>query len=98
MANLIATPLGAAEPHNDDQSVAALHRKIDLLTDQVLYLTARQRAFDDLKADVTPIVNDAYQVMVEELSQVDRDFTLEDLTDLGRKLLRNTRNISKMLD
>jgi uncharacterized protein YjgD (DUF1641 family) len=48
--------------------------------------------------DLTPIVNDAYRLTVEQLEEVEQYIDLNDLLRLLKRLLRNGRNIDKMLD
>jgi uncharacterized protein YjgD (DUF1641 family) len=79
-------------------TLSQLNAKLDFLTEQVIYLTRRQRAWDELREDMAPIVNDGYQVLVDELSQLDREFSLEDVFELARKLLRNTRGLIRLVD
>jgi len=80
------------------EQVADLHRKVDALTAHMEAMARRQAAWDDLRRDLTPVVNDAWHVLVDEMSHVDRQFALEDLVHLGRKALRNTRKLTTMLD
>ena len=94
-----ATSAGSqAEPGNTAELLADLNRKVDLLTQQVTFLTRRQLAWDELKHDMAPVVNDLYQMAVEELAQVDREFTIDNLLYLLRKLLRNTNTLTGLLD
>ena len=48
--------------------------------------------------DVMPIVNDAFRLTVEQLEEVQEYVDLGDLLRLLKRLLRNGRNIDKMLD
>lgn len=88
-----------------DQALLELHEKLDHLTNQVAYLTeqtqraAREReARAELMRDLTPIVNDAYRLTVEQLEEVEQYVSLDDLLRLVKRLARNGRNIEKMLD
>ncbi len=88
-----------------DQSLEALNRKIDALTEQVAYLTEQARSdqrrrqeWDELKNDLTPVAGDLYRVAVRELGEVDAYFSSEDLLRLAKRLIRNTRNMEQMLD
>ncbi len=82
-----------------------LNNKLDTLTGQVQELTEhmqaqqrRQQEWDDLKADLTPVAMDLYQVAVEQLNEVEPYVQLEDLLYLAKRLARNTRNIEQLLD
>jgi uncharacterized protein YjgD (DUF1641 family) len=88
-----------------DEAMLELNRKMDLLSAQVQFLTeqaqaaGRQRAERaELMRDLTPIVNDAYRLTVEQLEEVQHYVDLNDLLRLLKRLLRNGRNFDKMLD
>ena len=87
------------------QSLLELNEKLDRLTDQVAYLTEqaqraeRERAARaELMRDLTPIVNDAYRLTVEQLEEVEQYVSLDDLLRLIKRLARNGRNMEKILD
>jgi uncharacterized protein YjgD (DUF1641 family) len=82
-----------------------LNQKIDLLTSQVQFLTEQARRAErerqeraELMHDVMPIVNDAFRLTTEQLEEVQEYVDLGDLLRLFKRLLRNGRNIDKMLD
>ncbi|WP_423226584.1 DUF1641 domain-containing protein [Candidatus Amarolinea aalborgensis] len=88
-----------------DQALLELHEKLDLLTTQVAYLTEQTQRAErerdaraELMRDLTPIVNDAYRLTVEQLEEVEQYVSLDDLLRLVKRLARNGRNIEKMLD
>ncbi len=90
---------------DQNQAMLELNQKIDMLTAQVQALTdhaeqqqRRQREWDELKADLTPIVNDMYLVTVEQMAEIEPHVRLEDILFLLKRLARNTRNIENMLD
>ncbi len=85
--------------------VVELNQKIDLLTTQVQFLTEQAQRAErerqdraELMHDVMPIVNDAFRLTVEQLEEVQEYVDLGDLLRLLKRLLRNGRNIDKMLD
>ena len=87
------------------QTLVELNQKVDALTTQLSVLTEyvedqrrRQRELDDLKADLTPIAMEAYQVAVEQFSELEPYVQLEDLLYLVKRLARNTHNIEMVLD
>ncbi|MFN2123165.1 MAG: DUF1641 domain-containing protein [Candidatus Promineifilaceae bacterium] len=87
------------------QSIDELNRKIDVLTEQVAFLTEearreqrRRQEWDELKNDLTPVASDVYRVAVRELTEVDGYFSSEDVFRLVKRLVRNTRNLEQMLD
>jgi uncharacterized protein YjgD (DUF1641 family) len=88
-----------------DPTVAELHQKLDLLTTQVSYLTEQAQRAErasqeraELMRDAMPIVNDVFRISVEQLEEVQEYVDLADLLRLAKRLLRNGRNIEKMLD
>ena len=90
---------------DQSQTLFELNEKIDALTAQLGVLTEyveeqrrRQRELDDLKADLTPIAMEAYQVAVEQFSELEPYVQLEDLFYLVKRVARNTRNIEMVLD
>jgi uncharacterized protein YjgD (DUF1641 family) len=88
-----------------DQTTMELHRKMDLLTEQVAFLTEearlqrrRRQEWDELKSDLTPIASDLFRISVEQLDEVESYVQLEDVLHLVKRLMRNTRNLEQMLD
>ncbi len=88
-----------------NDTLLELNRKVDLLTLQLSALTEhadqqqrRQREWDELKADLTPVMNESYLMMVEQLAELEPHVQLEDLLNLLKRLARNTRNIELLLD
>lgn len=81
-----------------DQDLSLLHEKIDALAAQIERQNQRQQQFDDLKADMTPILNHMVRLTIEELDEVGGDFELEDLLHLFKRLLRNTRRFNALMD
>jgi uncharacterized protein YjgD (DUF1641 family) len=88
-----------------DQSVVELNQKIDLLTDQVAFLTEealqqrrRRQEWQELQSDLVPIASDVFRISVNELEEVERYVQLEDILRLFKRLLRNTHNLEQMLD
>jgi uncharacterized protein YjgD (DUF1641 family) len=88
-----------------DEAVVELSQKIDRLSAQVQFLTEQSRAAErrqqdreELMRDLAPVVSDAYRLTVEQLEEVEQYVGLNDLLRLLKRLLRNGRNIEKMLD
>jgi uncharacterized protein YjgD (DUF1641 family) len=84
---------------------AALEQKLDAVASQVQYLTEeakrasrRQQERAELVQDVIPIANDAFGILTEQLEEVQEYVDLCDLLRLVKRLLRNGRNLDKMLD
>lgn len=88
-----------------ETSLAELNHKIDLLTQQVAYLTTqaqqaeRARASrDELMRDLVPVANDAFRIATEQLEEVQEYVDLDDLLRLFKRLLRNAPMLERMLD
>ena len=88
-----------------EQAILELNQKIDNLTSQVAYL-AEQAAIQErqrqnraeLVRDLTPIANQAYHIAIEQLEEVQEYIDLNDLLRLSKRLMRNGRNLEKILD
>ena len=78
--------------------------KIDRLTEQVAFLAEearqqqqRRQMWEELQRDLTPVFNEAFQLSVQQLQEIDRDVQLEDILRLFKRLLSNTRDLEQML-
>ena len=81
-----------------EQQMLEINQKLDVLTQYMQEQQRRQREWQELKDDMTLIGKDVFQTAVEELDEVAHHFDTSDLIFLMKKLLRNTRNFSKMVD
>jgi uncharacterized protein YjgD (DUF1641 family) len=88
-----------------DASLQELNQKIDLLTAQVTYLSEQAQYAErqrqertELVRDITPLANQAFELAVEQLEEIQEYIDLDDLLRLFKRLLRNGRNLEKMLD
>jgi uncharacterized protein YjgD (DUF1641 family) len=88
-----------------DTSISELNQKIDALTTQVAYLSEQAQVAErerqsrtELMRDLTPIANQAFQMTVEQLEEVQEYIDLGDLLRLAKRLMRNGRNLEKLLD
>jgi uncharacterized protein YjgD (DUF1641 family) len=81
-----------------DNDLALLHQKIDYLTDQLEVQKQRQQELNELKNDLMPIANHMIKLSIDELAEIGRDFQLEDLFFLFKRLLRNTHSLIDLLD
>lgn len=79
-------------------NMTALAEQMQFLTQQAHKSDRRQREWDDLRADLTPIMNDMYSISVEQLQEIQAYVQLEDILSLSKRLARNTRNFDQMLD
>jgi uncharacterized protein YjgD (DUF1641 family) len=81
-----------------EQQLAEINKKLDVLTNYMTQQQRRQREWQELQEDLTIIGKDVFQTAVTELDEVAQHFDTADLLYLVKKLLRNVRNISKMMD
>jgi len=88
-----------------EASLLELNQKIDALTTQVAYLTDQAQIAErqhqersELVRDITPLANQAFSLAIEQLEEVQEYIDLGDLLRLFKRLLRNGRNLEKMLD
>jgi uncharacterized protein YjgD (DUF1641 family) len=88
-----------------EASLQELNQKIDFLTAQMSYLSEQAQLIErqrleraELVRDVTPLANQAFNLAVEQLEEVQEYIDLSDLLRLFKRLLRNGRNLEKMLD
>ena len=81
-----------------DQDLALLHEKIDYLTMQLEAQNKRQQEFEELQRDLIPIANHMIKLSIDELAEIGRDFQLEDLLFLLKRLLRNTNSLLTLMD
>lgn len=87
-----------------DQAVVDLNQKIDVLTQQVAYLTEQAEIAErqrneraELIRDLTPIANEAFRLSVEQLEEIQEYVELNDLLRFVKRVARNGRNFEKML-
>jgi len=88
-----------------EASLQELNQKIDNLTAQVTYLSEQAESAERLRLeraelvrDITPLANQAFNIAIEQLEEVQEYIDLNDLMRLFKRLLRNGRNLEKMLD
>lgn len=88
-----------------EASLQELNQKIDLLTTQVAYLNEQAQFVErqrleraELVRDITPLANQAFSLAVEQLEEIQEYIDLDDLLRLFKRLLRNGRNLEKILD
>jgi uncharacterized protein YjgD (DUF1641 family) len=93
------------QPATVDPTLTELNQKLDRLTTQVEFLTEqahrqkrRQEEWDELKDDLIPIMNDLFRLSVQQLEEIEAHVQIEDILHLFKRLLRNTRNLERMLD
>ena len=86
------------DKQNIEQQIQDINQKLDFITEQLQEQQRRQREMQELKEDLTIIGKDIFQAATLELEEVSHHFDTADLLYLLKKLLRNTRNLSNMID
>ncbi len=81
-----------------NEDIKQLNEKIDFLTEQVVSLTSRLKAVDDFQEDMSLFAKDAFNEVVNFMSDVDFHFRSQDFMCMIKKSFRNINNISKLLD
>jgi len=78
------------------QQLAALDRKLDLISDEMVALRRYRLELEELKEDLTLVAKDVFQTAIEEMEEVAPFVHSGDFAHLARKLVRNTRNITTL--
>jgi uncharacterized protein YjgD (DUF1641 family) len=98
-SELAAQEVGLAEEVRQlTLRVGKVQEQLEYLTERARDAELRQREWDDLRHDVTPVLNDVYMVAVEQLEALEPHVHLEDVLRLLTRLARNTRTFEQMLD
>jgi len=79
------------------EDIQSLHQKIDHLNTQMEGITSRLKAVDELKEDLALFANDAFAGVIDFLAEVDFHFRSADFLELMKKLLRNVRNLNRVM-
>ena len=89
----------------EQTSVEELNRNIDRLTAQVTFLAEealrqkqRQQEWDELLADLVPISKEAFNLVSEQLQEVEQCARLDNVLSLVKRLLRNSCALGQMLE
>jgi len=78
--------------------IQEINKKLDFLTEQMLEQSKKQREMQELKNDLTLIGKDVFDAAVTELEDIAPYFDTKDLVHLLKKLLRNTKNLTRLLN
>ncbi len=82
----------------NSNSTTDICHKMDAILDQQEAQRQRSLALDELKNDLIPIGNQMVKLTIDELAEIGSDFQLEDLLFLVKRLLRDTKLLSDLLD
>ncbi|MGL1860920.1 MAG: DUF1641 domain-containing protein [Pseudodesulfovibrio sp.] len=72
--------------------------RLDRLEALMAPMAESARSMNDFKEDFAPRVNELVKHVIIELSEIDGDFHLSDLTRLGKNMLRNVKNMDYALN
>jgi uncharacterized protein YjgD (DUF1641 family) len=90
--------LEAVETRTINQDLALLHSKLDRLTDQLEEQRKQSETWEELRRDLTPVINGMVRLTINELDDVGSDFELDDILYLVKRLLRDIHMLTGMLD
>lgn len=85
------------ETNTFEKELKDIHQKLDFISEQMKEYQQRQRELSELKNDLSLIAKDVFNAAVDELEDVAPYFDSGDMILLVKKLLRNTKNISRLL-
>lgn len=78
--------------------IDSVNRKLDIILEEIELQRKHRREMDDLKDDMMRIGKDLYDTAVSELEEVHDQIQTGDILYLGKKLLRNIKNITKTFE
>lgn len=84
--------------HSLQQQIDEINRKLDIVLEELEHQRRRRHEMEDLKNDLTIVGKDLYQSAVWELEEVHDHLQTGDILHLGKKLLRNIKNITVMFE
>lgn len=77
---------------------ALILERLERLEQAIAPVTDSAKSVKELKEQLTPRVNEAVQALIVELADVEADFQLEDLTFFIKKLMRNVKNLTFLME
>lgn len=78
------------------ERLASIEAKLDDIGSEIAVIRRFRQDMDDLKKDLTPVVNDVFQTTVEEMEELSPFVRGGDMIHLLKKILRNTNNINRI--
>ena len=72
--------------------------RLDRLEQEIAPVADSARSIKELREQLAPRVNEAVKALIVELADVEADFQLEDLTFFMKKLMRNIKNLTFVLE
>lgn len=71
--------------------------RLDRIESQLVPLSGSMQSIQELRADLIPLANQAFQQMIKELEDVESSVHLEDFLELIKRIIRSTRSITYSL-
>ncbi|MFC1533561.1 DUF1641 domain-containing protein [Thermodesulfobacteriota bacterium] len=71
--------------------------RLDRIESQLAPLSGSVESIQELRDDLTPLANNAFQLIIRELEDVESSCNLEDFLELIKRFLRSTRSITYSL-
>lgn len=81
-----------------NEEFTQINQKLDYLLAQFEAQREQQQAMKELVDDAIPIANHVIKLSIDELAEIGNDFQLSDLLFLLKRILRDTRLLTQMLD
>jgi len=72
--------------------------RLDRIEAKLAPLSGSVESISELRRDLTPLANNAFQIMIKELEDVESSFQLDDLLKLIKRVLRSTSSITYSLN
>lgn len=86
------------ENKNIQQQLETIQQQLAVITAEMEAQKRRRQELEELKADLSIIARDMFQAAVDELSEVAQHVDTGDVLHFLKKLLRNIRNLNKLMD
>ncbi len=75
-----------------------LLERLDRMEEQLQTMVKAQQGLAELKSDLSPLLNSAVKIFIDELGMVEAGFQMEDVFDLFKRGLRSIRNLTQALE
>ena len=72
--------------------------RLERMEGQLQTLVKSQQSLKELQSDISPLLNSAFKIFIDELGTVESGFQLEDFWELLKRVMRSMRNITYGLE
>ena len=80
------------------EQLDGINKKLEIILEEIALQQRHRREMDDLKDDLMRIGKDVYRSAVVELEEIHDEVQTGDILYLGKKLLRNVNNMTRMFE